>query len=104
MDARAAEGAVFITAWNPFGVVASDAENLSANAALRAELMAASLTVVDGYGASIDNSWREDSFFACPVSKPTAVALCVRHAQNAVVFVGADGIPELVFHPRVSAR
>lgn len=92
-------GAVFITAWNPFSQIQSDAENASANQALKTELLQMNLHVIDGYGSSLDANWREDSFFAYPVSKSTATALCCRYQQNAVVFVDSNGRAELLLHP-----
>lgn len=103
MAACSAEGGVFITAWNPFGKVLSQTENIKANAALKKELEDVATIVLAGYGSSPDVSWREDSFFAFPIGKSTATEFCCRYAQNAVIFVGSDGVPELVFHPNVGA-
>ncbi len=97
-----AHGAVFITAWNPFGEVYSLTENQKANDLLRIDLKAKKLSVLDGYGASPDGNWREDSFFAFSVSRSTAIKLCNQYSQNAVIFVDKNGIPELIFHPNIT--
>lgn len=99
MAHSSAQGAVFITAWNPFGRPASNAENKTANLALKSALEGAGLTVLEGYGVSPDGRWREDSFFAFPISRSAAIELCCRHAQNAVIFVDSDGVPELLLAP-----
>jgi hypothetical protein len=99
MAESSAEGAVFVTAWNPFGKVLAEAENIKANAALKAELDVVAATVLSGYGSSPDATWREDSFFAFPMSRLMATEFCCSHSQNAVIFVRSDGFAELVFHP-----
>ncbi len=99
----AAEGAVFITAWNPFGEKKSVPINNAANDKLKAELEKNGCLVLDGYGANQDNSWRENSFFAYPVSRQQAIELCCSYAQNAIVFVGVEGIPEVVFNPQIAS-
>jgi hypothetical protein len=99
MDEHSAFGAVFITAWNPFGVVQDAADNASANASLQKYLAGAASFVFPGYGASQKGDWREESFLAMPVSRQAATEMCARYAQNAVVFIGPDGVPELLLHP-----
>lgn len=96
-----AQGALFVTAFNPFGQVLSAEENENANALLKSELQAFCSMVLPGYGSSPDASWREESFFAFPASRSMATEFCCRHAQNAVLFVDADGIAQLVFHPDI---
>lgn len=100
MARSSAQGAVFITAWNPFGKPASDAENRAANLALKSTLEDAGLNVLEGCGVSSDGRWREDSFFTFPVSRSVAIELCCRYAQNAVIFVDSDGVPELLLGPQ----
>jgi hypothetical protein len=34
-----------------------------------------------------------------PVSRQAATEMCARYAQNAVVFIGPNCVPELLFHP-----
>jgi hypothetical protein len=99
MDEHFASCAVFITAWNPHGDVLGAAENISANASLKKELAEIASFVFPGYGASPEGSWREESVLALPVSMQAATELCSRYAQNAVIFIGSDSVPKLVFHP-----
>ena len=100
MTRYSAPGAVFITAWNPFGKRSSEADNDAANSALRSALERSGLHVLEGVGVSADGRWRENSFFAFPVTRSAAVELCCRHSQNAVIFVGSDGTPELLLNPQ----
>jgi hypothetical protein len=102
MDECSASGAVFITAWNPFGVVQGATENISANALLEKDLIKIASFVFPGYGASPESDWREESLLALPVSMQAAKELCSRYAQNAVIFIGSDSVPELVFHPLIA--
>ena len=99
MDEHSASGAVFITAWNPFGVVRGAAENTAANTSLQKDLAEAASFVFPGYGASPEGDWKEESYLALRVSRQAATEMCARHAQNAVIFIGEDGVPELLFHP-----
>ncbi|WP_162622905.1 DUF3293 domain-containing protein [Salinisphaera orenii] len=93
------QGAVFITASNPHSQVASDQENRRANARLRAELDALGLVVMKGHGTSPDGAWREESQLAFPINRGTAKMLCGTYGQNAVVYIEANGVPELLWHP-----
>jgi hypothetical protein len=95
------DGAVFVTAWNPFSVSVGEDANTRANARLEAELRASVTHVWSGPGVSADGNWLEPSYFAYPVTRAAALTLCRGYDQAAVVFVGADGVPELVFHPDV---
>lgn len=104
LAASAAEGAVFITAWNPFGEKKSAPINNAANDKLKAELEKNGWLVLAGYGANQDNSWRENSFFAYPVSRQQAIVLCCSYAQNAIVYIDANGMPELIFNPHITAH
>ena len=94
-------GGLFITAWNPLGKELTVEDNKKANKKLKAELLKLGLNILDGYGESKDGMWREDSFFAYPVSKETSLKLCCDFHQNAVVYVSCEGIPELLLHPEV---
>jgi hypothetical protein len=99
IEEHSAFGAVFITAWNPFGVVQGAAENISANASLQKDLAEMASVVFPGYGTSPGGDWQEESFLALPVSRQAATEMCARYAQNAVVFIGPNCVPELLFHP-----
>lgn len=97
-----AAGALFITAWNPYGVTKNAADNNRANEALLARLTTLNLRVLTGDGASPDNVWHEDSFLAYPVTTEQALALCRRYNQNAVVFIDSSGMARLLWNPALS--
>ncbi len=93
---HSAGGAIFITAWNPFGEVLGETKNCEANSALKKELEADGFVILSGSGVSLDSRWHEDSFFAFPVCEDEAKELCSRYEQNAVVFVDSSGMPSLI--------
>lgn len=91
------QGAVFITAYNPFGKVLTSQANHQANLDLLADLQSQSLHIIEGYGESPDGQWRENSYLAYPVTKKYAYELCIKYQQNAVVFIDSNGMSELIF-------
>ncbi|PWQ95588.1 DUF3293 domain-containing protein [Leucothrix pacifica] len=99
-----ASGVVFMTAHNPFGVFLDEAENTAANHLLQKDLEARFETVMNCYGASPCEEYREDSLLAFPVSHSQAIELCCQYEQNAVLFIDAKGVPELVFHPDIQTN
>lgn len=96
-----ASAAVFMTAHNPFGVFLDEAENTAANHSLQKDLDNRFEIVMHCYGASPCEEYREDSLLAFPVSRAQAIELCCQYEQNAVLFIDAEGVPELVFHPKI---
>ncbi len=96
------DGGLFITAWNPLGKELKLEDNKKANQTLKEELLKKGLNVIDGYGASNDGKWREDSFFTYPIDTESSLKLCSAFHQNAVIYVSSYGLPELLLHPEVS--
>jgi len=94
------QGAVLITAWNPFSQLLDPYANDRANQQLRQSLVALKASILPAYGASADGQWREDGFFAYPISRKTACELCYRYQQNAAIFIDSGGMPELLLHPQ----
>lgn len=90
-----------VTAWNPFGARAGDADNARAQAALEAKLRADGARLAPAEGASPDGAWREASLLAAGVDAARADALCVAWRQNAVLWIDAEGHAALRFHPGV---
>mgnify|MGYP001161439751 FL=1 len=84
----------FITAWNPHSTILKDQENDDRQAALLAEIEMRRLNYLVGYGERRD--WREYSFFILGIGHEDATALAHQFEQNAYVWVGRDGLPELV--------
>ena len=90
-------GAMFITAWNPLGAVLSCEHNERRQQGLLAELRAAGLRVFPGAGMDASGDWNEEaSLLVSGVDRAAACAWGRRHAQNAVLWAGADAVPRLL--------
>jgi hypothetical protein len=98
LDRRHATTAVVVTAHNPRSVVLSDTENRARHAELTALLDASGHDYALGEGRDPTGAWKaelECVVFGIPVE--TGLKLARRFAQNAIVFVTKDGVPELVY-------
>jgi hypothetical protein len=94
-----AASALFITAFNPEGRLASDGANAEAHRRLREDLAALRIAFAEGEGVGTDTeeSWpAEKSFLALGVDKARAEELGRRYGQDAVVWADADGVPRLL--------
>ena len=91
--------AAFITAWNPHGnQETSGTQNEAAHARLLKRLAGfPGVSVHEGEGAGTDPAWTpERSVLAVGLGKSDAVTLGREFRQNAIVWVGGSGVPELV--------
>ncbi len=91
--------AAFITAWNPHSdVETTDAENEAAHARLLNRLADfPGVTVHEGQGVGENPKWvPERSVFAVGIASSDAISLGREFRQNAIVWIGNAGIPELV--------
>lgn len=96
-DAAKSSCGVVITAYNPFGEVCDAATNLAAQTRLEEHLGALAPMVLEASGAHPTGAWPpEPSFFALGINHETARLLGTRFRQDAVVWVGANAIPELL--------
>ncbi len=87
----------FITACNPLSQALAEATNIQRQAALARELKSRGLTFIDGIGLHPSNKWRgEASFLVLNLSLEAAKKLGVRHEQNAIIWCGADAVPQLI--------
>jgi hypothetical protein len=87
----------FITAWNPLSQQLSATENEERHQALMAEIKSQSLSFLPGEGKHPSNNWpTEQSVLVLGLSLEAAKTLGRRFEQNAVVWAGRDGVPELV--------
>jgi hypothetical protein len=87
----------FITAWNPLSQQFSAKENEDCQQALIAEIKSRSLSFLPGEGKHPSNNWpAEQSVLVLGLSLEAAKTLGRRFEQNAVVWVGRDGVPELL--------
>ena len=91
------ECSAFITAWNPLSQQLSVTENEKHQQALIAEIKSRSLSFLPGEGRHPSNNWpAEQSVLVLGLSLEAAKTLGRRFEQNAVVWAGRDGVPELV--------
>ncbi len=87
----------FITAGNPYNKQLSAQENEERHQALIAESKGRSLSFLPGVGQHPSNNWPgEQSVLVLGLSLEAAKTLGRRFEQNAVVWTGRDGIPQLV--------
>ena len=95
--AAGAPGAAFITAENPYSTQSAAHDNAASQALLKSELAALGATVFEGVGQGDDPNWPgEESYLAVGISRDQACLLGRNYQQNAIVWIGANGTPELV--------
>jgi hypothetical protein len=88
--------AAFITAFNPRGCIQSDAQNQLAHQQLGEQLQALALPVIEGAGSAADSSWpSERSYLALGLELQPARDIGNHFAQDAIVWIGADLVPQL---------
>ena len=87
----------FISACNPFSLSCDELGNVNRHSALASELKFRSLAFMDGIGQHSSSEWPgEPSYLVFGVSREAAKALGVRFEQHAIVWSGADTVPELI--------
>ncbi len=86
---------MFITAHNPGSRKLNDKENSERNSSLLADLN--SYKVFKGRGIGDTEKWDpEESYLVLGIPLSEATALGKKYGQNAIVFGGSGGLPELV--------
>ena len=94
---HAVQCAAYLTACNPLGELLPDHLNARRMHQLRASLQSAGWSWLDGHGHDPQGHWPgEDSVLVWGMSETTARAWGKQWNQNAVDYVGADMIPQLV--------
>jgi hypothetical protein len=88
------ESAAFITAWNPHSEKLTDDENDDRQGVLLTDIEKMRLNYLVGYGQGKD--WQEYSYLVLGIDKDQATAMATRFEQNAYVWIGHAGIPELI--------
>ena len=88
------ESAAFITAWNPHSEKLTEDENDDRQAVLLSDIEKMRLNYLVGYGQG--NDWQEYSYLVLGIDKDQATAMATRFEQNAYVWIGPAGIPELI--------
>lgn len=88
--------AAFITACNPLSQALSDAENDLRQQRLLAEIRQAGYTGLIGEGRPWRPGWKPEASWLIPgMPLEAACAIGQRYQQNAIVWVGADCVPQL---------
>lgn len=91
------QSCAFISSCNPYGQYCDEAANVARQATLAEELEADGQVYIDGMGQHPSNDWPgEASFLVLGISLEDAQACGTKHEQNAIVWCGADAVPQLV--------
>ncbi len=91
------ECSAFLTACNPFSQELNDEANGERQKALAKELASRSLEFVAGIGQHPSNQWPgEPSYLVFGLTLEAAKTLGARLEQNAIVWSGPDGTPQLI--------
>jgi len=91
-----ASSSAFITACNPLSQALSEADNAERQDRLAAGLRARSLVFHPGIGQHPISKWAEPSFLIFGLSLEAAKDLGNKFDQNAIVWAGEDGVPQLI--------
>ena len=95
--ASSADCAAFITAENPYSEPQTPATNSERQRRLGNDLTALGVTYFPGKGQGEDPNWpAEASFLVLGMGREAANDLGRKYGQNAIVWIGADGVPELL--------
>ena len=87
----------FITACNPYSQKVSAADNHVRQRQLANELARRGLIYLPGIGQHPSNQWLgEESFLVLGINLQAAKKLGEHFDQNAIVWCGVDGLPELI--------
>lgn len=97
LEAEGAETACYVTAANPHGRRAANAENVLATTALLESQRQAGYPCFAGEGRDPQGEWpSEPSVLVVGISRAEGQVLGRSYEQNAIVFVRKGGAPELV--------
>ncbi len=97
-DNHHARCSAFITACNPLGEVVGDTVNAERQEALAEELACRGLSTLPGIGQHPrGEDWPgEPSYWVPGLGRDAAQLLGRQFEQNAIIWVGADAVPELI--------
>jgi hypothetical protein len=95
--ARGVTGSAHLTAWNPLSQSTAPETNRAAQERLLADLLALNAATLPGFGVNPAEDWPgEEHVLAIGLSRDAAIGLGQKYKQNAIVWSGADAIPELI--------
>lgn len=87
----------FITAWNPYSRQLDVATNRWRQGQLFEELTRSGYRCIAGHGQHPGNDWPgEDSVLVLGLDQASATAVGQHWEQNAIVWCGADAVPQLL--------
>jgi hypothetical protein len=87
----------FLTAFNPFSQPLDEQENDRRHELLMQELKRRSLPGLEGHGSHPDNGWPPEPSVLVPgLSLEASKSLGARFEQNAIVWSGANAVPQLI--------
>ena len=96
-DANGVDYGSFLTAYNPQSTIQPDTVNDLAHAELAAKLQALGLQAIEGSGSEEGTDWpSEKSYFALGLALEPAKEIGTHFDQDAIVWVGADAVPQLI--------
>ena len=102
-EEQAVDQAVLVTACNPYGELYSPSHNAELLAGLHRHLEQQGYKFLPSAGVGTEEGWPDEpGFLVLEVALPAARQLCEQFRQNAVVTIAGDGIPRLLFHPRLA--
>lgn len=89
--------AAFITACNPYSWPVGEAENTRAQQQLATELQASGYAAIPAIGLDPSGEWQgEESFLVPGLALEEAKVLGRQYAQNAILWMDMDSVPQLV--------
>ncbi|WP_028209020.1 DUF3293 domain-containing protein [Paraburkholderia nodosa] len=95
-DSRRVTGSALITACNPFSLELGPEANAERQTMLARELEQHGLAFIAGIGKHPSNNWpSEASFLVFGATPDIAKVLGEKHGQNAIIWCGADAVPQL---------
>jgi hypothetical protein len=98
LEKRGATTAVVVTAYNPRSIVLSDAENQARHARLTALLESRGHDYALGEGRDPTGHWKPElECVVFGISLQAGLEIARAFDQNAIVFVGRGGAPELAY-------
>ena len=89
--------AALITACNPKGIKTSEDDNQRLMTDLRVDIESLNLPFYPAYGASPDESWKEESYLVLGIDQSTAIAMGHKYQQNAIVWIDESKNPSLIW-------
>ena len=94
---HAVNSAAFLTGWNPEGNLQNETANREAFARLQERVTSLVVKVISGFGEDPDGAWAgEESLLALGLGREISCEIGAEFRQNAIVWAGADAVPELI--------